>query len=68
MQVKAHHFAAAAQYRKSLDDLSSCRYGEELSRLNLASELVKKALEFSKRNKVFDAVRHDLKVCFFIIL
>lgn len=38
------------------------RYGEELSRLNLAAELVKKAMEFSKRNKVFDAVRDDLKV------
>ncbi|TIB74657.1 BRO1-domain-containing protein [Wallemia mellicola] len=61
IQVKAHHFAAAAQYRKSLDDLSSSRYGEELSRLNLAAELVKKAMEFSKRNKVFDAVRDDLK-------
>ncbi|TIA86897.1 hypothetical protein E3P99_03538 [Wallemia hederae] len=61
MQVKAHHFAAAAQYRKSLDDLSAGRYGEELSRLNLAAELVKKAVDFSKRNKVFDTVRHDLK-------
>ncbi|TIA93959.1 hypothetical protein E3P81_00544 [Wallemia ichthyophaga] len=61
MQVKAHHFAAAAQYRRSLDDLSASRYGHELSRLNLASELVKKAIDFTHRNRVLEAVRHDLK-------
>lgn len=60
MTVKRWHFAGAAQYRKSLDDLGSNRYGDELSRLKLAEQHVKKALESSKRD-VSEAIVADLK-------
>lgn len=47
---------------EGLHQLIQLRYGHELSRLNLASELVKKAIDFTHRNRVLEAVRHDLKV------
>ena len=59
--IKKAHFAAAAQYRRSIDDLAANRYGEEIGRLKLAESTIKKALETSKRGvpaSLFD----DLKV------
>ncbi|KAE8258843.1 hypothetical protein A4X13_0g1403 [Tilletia indica] len=61
MTVKRWHFAAVAQYRKSCDDLASNRYGNELGRLKVAEENVKKALEASKRGGLADALKADLK-------
>ena len=58
--VKRWHFAAAAQYRKSSDDLASNRYGHELGRLKLAEAHVKKALDSSRRG-LSEAIVNDLK-------
>ncbi|SNX85869.1 related to RIM20 - protein involved in proteolytic activation of Rim101p [Melanopsichium pennsylvanicum] len=59
LTVKRWHFAAAAQYRKACDDLASNRYGDELSRLHLAEQHLKKALDLAKRD-VSDAIKSDL--------
>ncbi|KAM0750990.1 BRO1-domain-containing protein [Meredithblackwellia eburnea MCA 4105] len=42
--LKSLHFRAVAQFRKSIDDLSGNRYGDEIARLELADTLVKQAL------------------------
>lgn len=60
MGIKRWHFAAAAQFRKSTDDLSANRYGDELGRLRLAEQYTKKAGEISKSG-VSDAIISDLK-------
>ncbi|KAI5480664.1 hypothetical protein MNV49_007591 [Pseudohyphozyma bogoriensis] len=57
--VKALHFKAVAQFRKSIDDLGANRYGDEIGRLEVAKEYVDKALESKKG--VADAVVRDLK-------
>lgn len=60
LTVKRWHFAAAAQYRKACDDLGANRYADELGRLHLAEQHVKKALDSAKRG-VSDAITSDLK-------
>lgn len=60
MTIKKWHFAAAAQYRKSCEDLGANRYGDELGRLKVAESYVKKALDSSKRG-VSEALQSDLK-------
>lgn len=60
MTIKRWHFAAAAQFRKSTDDLAANRYGDELGRLKVAEGYVRKALE-SSRSKTSDALQADLK-------
>ena len=45
MQIKALHFNAAAQFRKSCECISQDKYGEEVSRLQLASDYVRRAFE-----------------------
>ncbi|KAN0061256.1 pH-response regulator protein palA/rim20 [Thecaphora frezii] len=58
--VKRWHFAAAAQYRKSCDDLGANRYGDELGRLKVAEGHVKRALDAARRG-VSEAIVQDLK-------
>ena len=48
MDAKHHHFAAAAQYRQSLDCLEKQKYGEEIARLRDSLSCVKEALKESK--------------------
>nr|ASF90191.1 hypothetical protein SPAR05794 [Bartheletia paradoxa] len=60
IRVKMYHFGAAAQFRKSCDDLGANRYGDELGRLKVAEGLVKKALDNTKRG-VGEAVVSDLQ-------
>ncbi|MCO5573493.1 hypothetical protein L7F22_027264 [Adiantum nelumboides] len=60
MTIKKWHFAAAAQFRKSSDDLSANRYGDELGRLKLAESHVKQAMGAS-RTGVSTALQNDLK-------
>lgn len=45
MQIKALHFNAAAQFRKSCECISQDKYGEEVSRLQVASDYVRRAFE-----------------------
>ncbi|PGH20826.1 pH-response regulator protein palA/RIM20 [Polytolypa hystricis UAMH7299] len=48
MTAKHHHFAAAAQYRQSLDCLEKRKYGEEIARLRDSLSCVNEALKESK--------------------
>ncbi|KAI8990064.1 BRO1-like domain-containing protein [Pilobolus umbonatus] len=70
MQVKALHFNAAAQFRKSSECIVQDKYGEELSRLQMAADYVKRAFEIVKSHSTFTnnsarlssvAVVNDLK-------
>lgn len=45
MTAKHHHFAAAAQYRQSLDCLDKRKYGEEVARLRDSLTCVNEALK-----------------------
>ncbi|GAA5868770.1 hypothetical protein JCM8547_005372 [Rhodosporidiobolus lusitaniae] len=60
IRIKAAHFTAVAQYRRSLDDLGANRYGDELGRLQLADQRLKEAGSIGKRG-VPESVLHDLK-------
>jgi programmed cell death 6-interacting protein len=48
MTAKHHHFAAAAQYRQSLDCLEKRKYGEEVARLRDSAACVNEALKESR--------------------
>ncbi|RAH74625.1 putative pH signal transduction protein PalA [Aspergillus aculeatinus CBS 121060] len=48
MTAKHHHFAAAAQYRQSLDCLEKRKYGEEVARLKDSELCVNEALKESR--------------------
>jgi programmed cell death 6-interacting protein len=48
MTAKHHHFAAAAQYRQSLDCLEKQKYGEEIARLRDSLICVNEALKESR--------------------
>ena len=48
MTAKHHHFAAAAQYRLSLDCLEKRKYGEEVARLRDSLSSVNEALKESR--------------------
>ncbi|KZT22347.1 BRO1-domain-containing protein [Neolentinus lepideus HHB14362 ss-1] len=60
-EAKRYHFEAAAQYRKSVDDLEASRYGHELSRLHQANMLGKKAYDTARRAGVTKEVIEDTK-------
>jgi hypothetical protein len=61
MQVKTFHFNAAAQFRKACECISQDKYGEEVARLQLAQEDVKRAFDLVKKQKSSQAVVNDLK-------
>lgn len=48
MTAKNHHFAAAAQYRQSLDCLDKRKYGEEVARLRDSLNCVNEGLKESR--------------------
>ena len=68
--AKHHHFAAAAQYRQSLDCLEKRKYGEEVARLRDSLACVNEALKEAKwvnrtvlgdMNALKNRVMEDLK-------
>ncbi|GAA5926339.1 hypothetical protein JCM1841_005538 [Sporobolomyces salmonicolor] len=62
MQLKKLHFAAVAQYRRSIDDLGANRYGDELGRLQLADQLLRDALALKvPKGGVLEMVVRDAK-------
>ncbi|PCH42163.1 BRO1-domain-containing protein [Wolfiporia cocos MD-104 SS10] len=61
LETKQHHFEAAAQYRKSLDDLEANKYGHEVSRLTQAQLLAKRGYDLARRGGVAQAVLEDIK-------
>lgn len=60
LTIKSLHFSAAAQYRKSMDDLGVNKYGDELGRLSIAATTGKKALAASRKG-VAESVVNDIK-------
>ncbi|OCH95381.1 BRO1-domain-containing protein [Obba rivulosa] len=61
LESKELHFRAAAQVRKSVDDLEASRYGHEISRLTEALTLAKRGYEIARRGGVAPAVLDDSK-------
>ncbi|KAJ3050740.1 pH-response regulator protein palA/rim20 [Rhizophlyctis rosea] len=62
LQVKKHHFNAAAQYRGSAECKGAGRYGEEIARLQLAQASVKKGMEHYLFKHALPHVQGDMKV------
>ncbi|WFD19445.1 pH-response regulator protein palA/rim20 [Malassezia caprae] len=60
IECKRWHFAAAAEYRKSCDDLAHRRYADELGRLRVASDALKRARALPTRLLPQPAVLQDL--------
>lgn len=65
LQVKSWHFQAAAEFRKSSECMSQNKYGEEIARLQVAQEYIKKGLD-QKRN-LREAVAKDLEVFVYLL-
>ncbi|GAN08281.1 pH signal transduction protein PalA [Mucor ambiguus] len=62
MHIKALHFNAAAQFRKSCECISQDKYGEEVARLQIASEFVKRAFELKQtKAAIAPSVMNDLR-------
>ncbi|KAL9538338.1 hypothetical protein MBANPS3_011006 [Mucor bainieri] len=62
MHIKALHFNAAAQFRKSCECISQDKYGQEVARLQMASEFVKRAFELRHaKSSVAPSVMNDLR-------
>ncbi|KAI5122282.1 hypothetical protein M0805_002362 [Coniferiporia weirii] len=61
IDAKHHHFEAATQYRKSLDDLESKRYGHEVARLLEAKTIANRGYDIARRNYVSRPVLDDIK-------
>ncbi|EJD49812.1 BRO1-domain-containing protein [Auricularia subglabra TFB-10046 SS5] len=59
VQTKTLHFAAAAQYRASMDDLDKRRFGEEIARLTKAKTDAQRGVAAARR--VAPAVLDDIK-------
>ena len=66
MECKRWHFAAAAMYRKSCDDLAQRRHADELGRLRLAASYVERAKRAGTR-VVATAVVDDVQSLYDII-
>ncbi|KAH8118025.1 BRO1-domain-containing protein [Phellopilus nigrolimitatus] len=49
IDTKYHHFEAAAQYRKSMDDLEASKYGRELARLIEGRAVAKRGYDIARR-------------------
>ncbi|KAI0925777.1 hypothetical protein AcV5_008415 [Taiwanofungus camphoratus] len=64
LETKQLHFDAAAQYRKSVDDLEANRYGHELARLMQAHATAKKGYDMARRAGVAPPVLQDIKSLF----
>ncbi|KAF8526304.1 BRO1-domain-containing protein [Hysterangium stoloniferum] len=64
VRMKFHHFASAALFRKSMEDLEASRYGIELARLDMARSEAKKAMEIGRRGGIARAVQNDTKSLF----
>ncbi|CAG8461462.1 7083_t:CDS:10 [Funneliformis caledonium] len=59
LQVKSWHFHAAAEFRKSSECISQNKYGEEISRLQVSQDYIKKGLDQCRHLR--EAVIKDLE-------
>ena len=62
VEIKQLHFEAAAQYRKSIDDLETNKYGHELARLLEAKALAKRGYDLARKSYIAKPVINDIKV------
>jgi programmed cell death 6-interacting protein len=67
IDTKHHHFRSAAQYRKSMDELESNKYGYELARLLESKQIAKKGFEIARYGCVSNSVLDDIKVSNYIL-
>ncbi|KAJ7104194.1 BRO1-like domain-containing protein [Mycena belliarum] len=61
IEAKQYHFEAVSQYRQSLSELESSKYGVELARLDQARSFAKQAYDIARRGKVAPAVLQDVQ-------
>ncbi|KAF7986480.1 hypothetical protein HWV62_31277 [Athelia sp. TMB] len=61
LETKQYHFAAVAQFRKSIDEGESNNYGVELARLTAATSEAKKGYDIARRGNVAPAVLKDIE-------
>ncbi|KAF7794805.1 hypothetical protein EIP86_005947 [Pleurotus ostreatoroseus] len=61
LETKQLHFEAAAQFRKSVDELEANKYGLELARLNQALTLAKRGHDVARKGSVAPTVVSDIK-------
>ncbi|EHA48564.1 pH-response regulator protein palA/RIM20 [Pyricularia oryzae 70-15] len=61
ISAKHHHFAAAAQYRASLDCLEKRKYGEEIARLQDAVACANEGLREARGGYLKEGVAEDLR-------
>ncbi|KAH0833294.1 putative pH-response regulator [Lanmaoa asiatica] len=61
LETKQRHFRAAAQYRKSIDDLEANDYGDELRRLIDAEVEAKQGYNSARRSAISPAVVQDIR-------
>ncbi|KAG9289057.1 hypothetical protein G9A89_015606 [Geosiphon pyriformis] len=59
LQGKSWHFLAGSEFRKSSENISQNKYGDEIARLKVAESLIKRALGLQKNLR--DSVINDLK-------
>ncbi|KAF8632279.1 hypothetical protein AX15_002017 [Amanita polypyramis BW_CC] len=61
IETKWHHFEAVTQYRQSMDDAETHRYGHELARLTQARQDARTAFDTCRRGKIAGAVLQDVQ-------
>jgi hypothetical protein len=61
LQAKALHYNAIAQHRKANELLQQSKFGEQVARLKIAVDLLKKAMDLQK--SLPDSMVSELKVC-----
>ncbi|GLB40217.1 putative BRO1-like domain containing protein [Lyophyllum shimeji] len=61
IEAKGHHFFAVSQYRKSIDEIESSRYGVEIARLHEAQSEAKKGYDIARRGRIAPAVIQDIQ-------
>ncbi|KAF9468112.1 BRO1-like domain-containing protein [Collybia nuda] len=58
-EAKSLHFEAVSQYRKSMDEIETSRYGFEIARLIEAQDKAKKAYDIARRGRIAQPVLQD---------
>ncbi|KAG6900688.1 hypothetical protein C0993_004999 [Termitomyces sp. T159_Od127] len=61
IEAKCHHFAAVSEYRKSMDEIETSRYGIEIARLQEAQAEAKKAYDIARRGRIKPPVIQDIQ-------
>ncbi|KAF5371831.1 hypothetical protein D9615_009578 [Tricholomella constricta] len=68
IEAKSHHFSAVSEFRKSIDEIESSRYGEEIARLHEAHSEAKRAHDIARRGRIATPVLHDIQSLLEVVL